>query len=333
MRTVKITTLALLLLGAAHARAEGSANDRSLAQSLFDQAKRLMAAGDYEHACPKLEESQKLDPGGGTLLNLALCHEKQGKVAMAWTEFKEALSAAKRDGREERVTAAQQHITALEPKLPWLTLNVEKPADGENVELDGASLGRAAWGSPVAIDPGTHELHATAPNRQAWTGSFTIVIAEKKSVPVPELVAAAAASGAAAATAEPGAEPSVQQQTQEPARGSKTRTLGWVIGGAGVVATGVGVYFGIDTFKKKKQSDDECPTDTTCSAHGVELNNQAHTSAWISNIGIGLGIVGIGVGTYLVITGNRASAQQTGRWTLDATPLAQGGALRLRGTW
>ncbi|MEJ7735736.1 MAG: hypothetical protein WKG00_41925, partial [Polyangiaceae bacterium] len=57
------------------------ADDRASAQALFDAGKLLVADGKYAEACPKFEASFTLDRTLGTLLNLADCHEKVGKVA------------------------------------------------------------------------------------------------------------------------------------------------------------------------------------------------------------------------------------------------------------
>ena len=93
--------------GAAHADGPPSQADRALARSLFDEARILMDAKRNAEACPKLAESDRLDPGGGTLLNLGVCHENEGKLARAWVELNEALSRAVRDGRKGREDLAR----------------------------------------------------------------------------------------------------------------------------------------------------------------------------------------------------------------------------------
>ncbi len=121
------------------AHAEASITDRTQAQLLFNEARSLMSSGKYGEACDKFAESQRLDPGGGTILNLALCHEKQGKTATAWADFNEALSAALRDRRAEREKLAREHIAALEPLLPRLVVETgsASTAAGLEVKIDG----------------------------------------------------------------------------------------------------------------------------------------------------------------------------------------------------
>ena len=72
-----------------------------------------MTLQKYAEACAKFTKSQQLDPSAGTFINLALCHESEGKVATAWAEFNEALSQAVKDGRADREQAARDHIGAL----------------------------------------------------------------------------------------------------------------------------------------------------------------------------------------------------------------------------
>src|SRR5262249_34857046 len=152
---------------AARAEAEPSGADRTLAAALFREGKSLMDKGEFPAACSKLEESQRLDPGGGTLLNLALCHEKQGRPATAWAEFIEALGIARRDHRQARIELAEEHIAKLEPILSKLTVIVPPESEDTTLEVtrDGASVGRAAWGMPFPVDPGEHRVEATAAGR------------------------------------------------------------------------------------------------------------------------------------------------------------------------
>src|SRR5260221_11014313 len=77
------------VMSTAHAQ-----NDPVAARTLFDEGRKLLADGKYDAACPKLEESQRLDPGTGTLFNLADCWEQIGRTASAWARFLEGARPA-----------------------------------------------------------------------------------------------------------------------------------------------------------------------------------------------------------------------------------------------
>src|SRR6266542_5267230 len=139
--------LCFALCSSAHA--QNSPGDSASAQGLFDQAKKLMTQGKYSEACPKLEESQRLDPGSGTLLNMGDCYEHEGKIATAWARFLEAAAAAKAAGNVERERVSRERAAALSSKVAHLLINVAAangPA-GVEVKRDGAAVGRAQWGT------------------------------------------------------------------------------------------------------------------------------------------------------------------------------------------
>ncbi len=164
--------------------------DETTGQRLFREGRARMLEGKFDEACPKIAESHRLEPHVGTLLNLAACHEKQGKIATAWVEFQKALTAARAEGQADRERLAKDRIDVLEPRVPWLTIAVTA-TDGVEVTLDGATIQPAAYGKEMPVDPGAHVVAAKAPGKQAFEERFELRESEKKTitVPLPDLVA------------------------------------------------------------------------------------------------------------------------------------------------
>jgi hypothetical protein len=167
--------LALLLLSES-AWAQRSSTDVAVADALYREARELMDQKKYEEACKKFEESHRLDPATGTLLNLAACHEAMGRLASAWREYGEAQLAARRDQREDRVRYAEERVRALEARLSKLSVIVppESNVDGLEVRLDSAMIGAAAWGMAAPIDGGRHKIDAVAPGKKPWQTEITV---------------------------------------------------------------------------------------------------------------------------------------------------------------
>jgi len=312
---VALALAAALALGTSTLRAASEA-DVTLAEALFQDGKKLMSEGKYAEACPKLAESQRLDPGGGTLLALGLCHEGEGKIATAWGELNEALAVALRDKNDLRVKTARDHIATIEPKLPHVTIDVPEVdrVDGFALTLDGEPLAEAAWGAALPIDPGQHVLRAKAPKKSEWTTMIDVPLGASRSVSVAPLVDA----------------PNEASLPTPSDDGSTKRTIGFLVGGVSLVALGLGSYFGVRAFSKRHQSNDLCPADDQCTPEGKSLNDEAKSAATASTIFFGVGIAGAAVATWLVVTSPRgasepsdASASPT---ALRVTPIVGPGA-------
>lgn len=304
-----------------------SGGDAALAETLFQDGKKLMEAEKYVDACPKLAESHKLDPSGGTILVLAVCYEKGGRTASAWAAYQEALSFAKRDHRDEREQRAKERIAALEPKLSRLSVRVP-PAVAELPGLlvlrDGTPLAKAAWGVSVPVDPGEHVVEASADGRDKATVRVTVAAqSDTKDLEVPM---PAEKKGTAAPAGASGAAPS-----HEPA--SSTRgTLGIVVLAASAVSLGVGTAFGLRALSKQSDANATCP-ETKCSdSAAVSANDSARSAAKVADVSVVLGLVGAGVGTYLLLSKPSPESNARRVW-LSPTAGPTGGGLSAGGAW
>src|SRR5579872_1217551 len=109
------------------------------ATALFDEGRKLMGQKRYAEACPKLAESQRLAPSGGTLINLAECYEHAGQTASAWGAWKDVAARANAAGKGDVERNAVIRATALEPALAKLTITLASGSDvpGLQVSRDG----------------------------------------------------------------------------------------------------------------------------------------------------------------------------------------------------
>ena len=280
------------------ARAEGpTAEEKAQADAFFREGRALLTAGKIAEACGKLAESHRLDPAPGTLVNLALCHEKEGKTARAWAEFNEV---AERPGDDKaRREFATAHARDLEGKLSRLRLVVTEGGVRPTVKLDGREKTPSAWGSALPLDPGARVVEASAPGHNTWSETVTVPPGPATvEIRVPLLVATAAPAALGPKVAEP----------QEPRKGAgATRPLGFVLLAVGVVGVGVGSYFGVRTLSKKSDADALCPTNKCAGNADVQaLDDAAKSSALISTVGIGVGAAALVVGGVLVLTAPKA---------------------------
>ncbi|HTA90681.1 MAG TPA: hypothetical protein VK745_13920 [Polyangiaceae bacterium] len=320
--------LALTVLGWAVPAAAQDSN-AAIAESLFRDGKRLSAEHKFAEACPKFAESYKLDPGLGTLLNLATCHEAEGKPASAWAEFSEASSRARREGDNDRAQLADEHVRALEPKLAHISIALAGVAPaGLVIKFDGRELSSAALGVQFPVDPGQHQIEAAAPGKQSYSqtigapgpaGAATITVPQLQDAPgaaAPVSAAVGVPVAPAAATAAP------------PARSGPSHTA--VI--ASGVATGVFLVGAVTTgilYSGDRSSFNTA--NSTLAGDRVSKHDSAATMGTVNLVFSAGTLVSAGLLVYFLATQSSQEAAPAARLQVLPVIASTGGGLEVRG--
>jgi tetratricopeptide (TPR) repeat protein len=264
----------------------------AVAQSLFEAGRALMDEQKYEEACAKFEASQRIDPSAGTLLNLGRCLEMRGKTASAWAIYKQTIALGNATNKPRQVSAAEQYLADLTPKLCKLEIVVASTVPGLTIKAGSLELDEAARGEPVPMDPGTYAIVAEAPGHQPWRGEVTLTEGASERVLVPVLTRAL----------EPPPPPPAPTREREL---GPLFISGVTVGGAGVITLAIGAAFGAITLSDASELEDDpalCP-DRRCSAAGLAALEQAEANAEIATGTIIAGGIAIAGGGALAAIG------------------------------
>lgn len=294
---VVIFSLAMAVCNPGTARAQTS---EAVAEALFRDGKLYFQAEDYDRACPKLAQSYDIDPAGGTVLLLAICYEKQGKLASAWARYNDALALAKRDAREDRERRAREGLESVEPGLSYIRLAFDPTLHtiaGLTLTIDGTNL-PAVSDTRLPIDPGIHRLVIRAPEYDEWATEVNInTPAEIREISVPLLQRKPVQQQKVTSTPEPASTPLLRTDANS---GSEHRTRdshawarrsAYVLGGTGLATVAIGSYFGIRAIKLNNQANEICPS-SQCREDQLDALaklDDARSNARLSTILIGAG--------------------------------------------
>ncbi|WP_394830376.1 hypothetical protein LVJ94_28095 [Pendulispora rubella] len=321
MRARKHIGAAVVLMGVFSAGPAGAQQSSASAETLYREGQRLLEAGQTREACIKLAESQRLEPATGTLINLATCHEKEGKTASAWMEFNQVIQESERTNRKDRLKFAREHASALEPRLRHAVITLRGTQPGRVISFGGKEF-QPSPGTPIPVDPGEHEIVVSAPGKKTWTRKVTLADGPGTSVfDVPPLEDAReqplAPSPIAVAVESPASSRQPEADHVADSGGNTKRTIGFVVAGAGVLALGAGGFFGLRALSQNDDSNKAADAARSAFAGGdrSEANRQAdqsksdHDSAASSQtVGIiagATGAVALGVGIYLIVTAKK----------------------------
>lgn len=317
------------------------------ARALFKEGNALIDRGSYVDALDRFNRAYARWPNPKILLNIATSLRQLGR----WAEAADAYSRYLKDSGADpkRQAEVESVIRELDAKVGRLRIEVSEP--GARILLDGRPLeGDLA---SVRVDPGPHTVIVEKPGFTPAAATVTLAAGEQRSVTLTLLTAAPAASASAAPAPSrsapapvvvptplsitPGTVQSTtpdNSSTPRPTRGSSRATSAYVFGGAGILLLGVGAYFGLDASSKWHDARDKHCAGGTCDDEGLSLIDSARSAAWVANFAIGLGVVGVGAGSYLLLTqdGGKKEGPRQGIRVLPAVGKT-GGGISVGGAW
>jgi hypothetical protein len=213
-------------------------------------------------------------------LNLGDCYENVGRTASAWLRFREAASAALYAGQTEREQIARARAAALEGKIAKLVVRAPpRPIESLQIARDGSPIDPALWGAGVPVDPGEHQVTASAPHKKPWLAKIEVTRApDTLEVRVPDL------------EDEPAPAPSSPPKEREKTHLGAQRASAIGAGALGVVALGIGAGFALSARGTWADAKTHCQSNG-CDPDGIRLGQDAGKAADVATaLAIGGGV-------------------------------------------
>jgi hypothetical protein len=226
-----------------------------------------------------------------------------------------------------------RRMDQLTSAIPTVVFVARDAGGGElsavKVTIDDEVVADHLEGTAVALDPGSHRLTVEAPGRPPLTREIILHEGEKDRREVFVVDAAPApASHPPSSDVPPSSDALAPGMPPAPAPGTGrgVRSLGLVLGGAGVAGVVVGGVFGALTITSWGSANGECPTHAGCSSQASQDRSNALSFATVSTVAFVAGgalLVG-GLTVYLTAPKDAAPAAR-----VDLAP----GGLTLRATF
>lgn len=310
---VLVSTLTTSLVApAAFAQDQPQAESIAAARSLGMQGIKLADAGDCKGAIEKLSRAESLYHAPSILSRLGECQVKVGQIVLGTENLNRVVREQLEPNAPKAFRDAQERargvLAAALPKIAHLTVKVEPANASSQVMVAGAVVPTALIGVERPTDPGTHEVVVTAPGYLEQRTSVTLAEGGAQELSVrlekdPNAVAATPATLAPISAPVVTAAPTTPPSDTAP---KKNNTLAYVslgVGGAGLLVGGITGLLALG-----KKGDLEGCVDTKCPSSQQDTLDSAKSMATISTVGFTVGIVGVGLGVVLLVTGNSHSA-------------------------
>jgi hypothetical protein len=267
-------------------------------RALFAEALADQQAGRFAVALEKFERVKTVKITTPIEYRIGACLEGLGKPAAAYTAYRTAVALGEHDpAMADVVQASRERMDALSRHVARVSVT---PPDGAPADLavsvDDEPVPRDALGEPMALEPGTHTVLATASGRSPFRTQIVLPEGGQASLAI---VLAPETSPLAPAPA-----PADDQATRHD--GSGYRTLGWVLTGTGAVLLAGMVTTLVVRHEDIASLQSACPNGlcpSTANRGDVTSTHDRAEAEGPLAVALGAGaVVAVGLGVYFLVT-------------------------------
>jgi hypothetical protein len=296
--------LGLTCLTAAAQAAEPDAETRTQARELARRGAEAFEQKDYKTALDRFARAEALFRAPsiavmrarslvelGRLVEALDAYEATARMPLAGdapAAFRDAVNDAKREAEE------------LRRRVPHLTLHIRADKgipNGLVVLLDGKAVPEALLDVERPVDPGSHEVRASAPEHAPVTQSARVSEGDHLTLDVVLGSDQAARAGDVAGSAE--------QRSEDAKSSGSSSVWGWALVGAGAAGIGVGAITGAIALNKKSSLDAQC--NPGCPPSASSELDAFRSNRTLSYVSFALGAVGLATGGYILLFTRRSN--------------------------
>jgi len=300
----------------------------------FEKGSEFFEKKKYALALQEFKVSYATVPSPNSHLYMARCLVQLGETREAYVEFDKVIAEAEARSKTEPKYAptrdsAKTERDELNSKLAFVTVQVKGGDPSAKVKIGTIEIPASEWGKPVPVMPGAGEVVLEGPG-PAVKQSVNLSPGEKKEVTLdatPE-----------PAHTEPHPEPPPPDKTVEtPSHGGdpKLRPYAYVAGGVGVA--GLAVFTVAGLMANSTYSDLQNTCKGPCPSDRKDDVSAGRTQQTLANIGLVVGVLGVGAGvTLFILSRGGSSENKTGsaqRETGSTSVLVGPGFTGVRGTF
>ncbi len=337
-----LANLLLSSVGPAQTVEAPSDSDKATARKLMDVGDAKRKEGDLKAALEAYRGADDIMKVPTTGLDVGKVQIELGLLLEASTTLLRVSRYKHPEGEREpnafleAKTEAAQLAKALSPRIAEITLTPSGlPADvSMKVRIDGQPIPASANKLPRQLNPGSHQLDASAEGFKDISVSFELGEGEKKQIPLSFEV------DPNASKTPPPPPTTVPPPPVPPEPSSGPGAFTWVAFGVGAAGIIAGSITGGLALSRGSELGDECaadtaPGDTMCSPRLQDDLDSATMLAHISTVSFAVGGAGVvaGVISLLVGGGSSSSSPSTEPATAQVKPLVGLGYLGLTGSF